>query len=339
MKALVYLGKRELGIRDLPEPEAAHGEAIVRVAACGICGSDMHGYHGDDPRRVPPLLMGHEIAGTVEGGPLSGTRVAVNPLVTCGCCDACVSGKPQLCDDQGVLGLPPLAGGFAEKVAVPERNLVPIPDTMDFRTACLAEPVAVAYHAVRIGARLSDRPLSALRVAVLGGGAIGLATALVAASQGAAEIRLGEVHPERRRTAEAASAAILAYEPGGPGEPAARSVDLVFDAVGARATREAAFRMARRGGAIVHLGLLPGSEGVDVRGLTLAEIAFAGSYCYSMQDFRDTVALLASGRLGPPTWTEERPLDQGAAAFAEIDQGRFHRAKMILTNPGAPSWT
>lgn len=332
MKALVYLGKRSLDVRDVDEPRPEHGKAIVRVAACGICGSDMHGYHGDDPRRVPPLVMGHEIAGVVEGGPLAGRRVAVNPLVTCEDCDACRSGRPQLCESQGVIGLPPHAGGFAQKVSVPERNLVPVPDTLDLRTACLAEPVAVAYHAVRMGARLSDRPLSALRVVVLGGGAIGLATALIAALQGAAEVRVGEVHPERRRTAETASPAIRAYDPGSAGEPAAGSADLVFDAVGAQATREAAFRLARRGGAIIHLGLLPGSQGVDVRRLTLAEITFAGSYCYSMLDFRDTVALLAADRLGPLTWVEERPLEDGAAAFADIDAGRFHKAKLILTN-------
>ncbi|MBB4000178.1 zinc-dependent alcohol dehydrogenase [Aureimonas pseudogalii] len=335
MKALVYLGKRHLELRDVDEPRAEPGSSIVRVAACGICGSDLHGYHGDDPRRVPPLVMGHEIAGVVETGPLAGARVAVNPLVTCGTCDACLSGRPQLCEEQGVIGLPPHRGGFARKVRVPDGSLVPIPDGLDFAAACLAEPVAVAYHAVRIGTRLSHRPLSALAVAVLGGGAIGLATALIAALQGAGVVHLGEVHAGRRDTARAANAAIRAYDPGGPDGPAPGSIDLVFDAVGARATREAAFRMVRRGGAIVHMGLMPGSEGVDMRRLTLAEIAFAGSYCYSMPDFRETVALLASNRLGPLNWIEERPLEDGAAAFEDIDRGRFAKAKLILKNPDA----
>ncbi|WP_182086326.1 alcohol dehydrogenase catalytic domain-containing protein [Aureimonas sp. ME7] len=332
MKALVYLGRQRFAFDDIADPVPRDGEAVVRVAACGICGSDMHGYHDGDPRRVPPLVMGHEIAGVVETGASAGRRVAINPLVTCGRCDACLSGRQQLCESQSVLGLPPYAGGFAEKVRVPERNLVPIPDTMELRAASVCEPVAVAYHAVGIAARLTDRPLSALRIAVLGGGAIGLATALVALSRGAGAVHVGETSAERRATLRAADGSIAAYDPAGGDGPEAGSVDLVFDAVGARQTREAAFRMVRRGGAIVHLGLLPGSEGVDVRRMTLGEIAFAGSYCYSMVDFRETLALLAAGRLGPLDWIEEHPLSQGAEAFRDIDGGRFHKGKLILTN-------
>lgn len=332
MQALVYLGKENMEYREIDDPRPGTGEAVVRVAACGICGSDMHGYHGYDPRRVPPMIMGHEFAGVVETGPMTGTRVTVNPLLTCGRCNACISGSPQLCEEQRNIGLPPHAGAFAEKVVVRETNLVPIPDTMDFVTAALSEPVAVAYHAVRIATRLSDRPLSARRVAVLGGGAIGLATALVALSQGARQIFLGETNANRRATARSANGDIVAYEPGGTDEPADATVDLVFDAVGAQATREAAFRMTRRGGAIVHLGLLPGGDGVDVRRMTLSEIAFVGSYCYSMIDFRETVDLLASGRLGPLNWVETRKMFDGAAAFADLDRGRADAAKLVLVN-------
>lgn len=332
MKALVYLGKESMDYRDGPDPVAGPGEAIVRVEACGICGSDMHGYHGHDPRRVPPMVMGHEIAGVVRGGALDGTRVVVNPLLTCGRCPACQSGAQQLCEEQKNIGLPPNDGGFADLVRVPERNLVRAPDGLDFATAALTEPVAVAYHAVLLGARLARRPLSASLVVVLGGGAIGLATALVALTQGAGRVMLAETNAARRQTAAAASARIEAYDPSGSSGPIDGSVDLVFDAVGARATREAAFAMAARGAAIVHLGLLPGAEGVDVRRLTLREISFTGSYCYSAADFGETVGLLASGRLGPLGWVEERAMADGAAAFRDIDAGTASAAKIILRN-------
>lgn len=332
MKALVYLGKESMEYRDVPDPVAGPGEAVVRVKACGICGSDMHGYHGHDPRRVPPMVMGHEIAGVVETGLHAGLRVAVNPLLTCGCCPACLTGGHQLCEAQANIGLPPNAGGFATLVKVPERNLVPIPDDLDFAAAALSEPVAVAYHAVLLGARLSRRPLSASRIAVLGGGAIGLATALVALTQGADRVMLAETNEVRRRTASAASERIHAYDPAGASVPAEGSVDLVFDAVGAKATREAAFAMAERGAAIVHLGLLPGSEGVDVRRLTLREIIFTGSYCYSAAEFNETVDLIAAGRLGPLGWMEERAMADGAAAFRDIDSGTAAAAKIILKN-------
>lgn len=332
MKALVYLGKASMEYREVAEPVPGPGTAVVRVEACGICGSDMHGYHGYDPRRVPPMVMGHEIAGVVDSGPMAGQRVTVNPLLTCGRCDACVAGTPQLCDNQQNIGLPPNQGGFADRVVVPETNIVAIPDAMDFRTAALSEPVAVAYHAVQLGVRTLRRPLSAARVAVLGGGAIGLATALVAISQGARSVLLGETSASRRASAMAASDRIIAYDPAADNAPLFASIDLVFDAVGAAATREAAFRLARRGATIVHLGLLPGSDGVDVRRMTLAEIAFVGSYCYSMNDFRETVALLAGGGLGRINWVESRPMPEGAKAFADIDRGDVSAAKLILTN-------
>lgn len=332
MKALVYLGKGSMEYREVEAPLAGDGEVVVRVGACGICGSDMHGYHGYDPRRVPPMVMGHEFAGTVETGLLAGTRVTVNPLMTCGRCNACLSGRPQLCEEQRNIGLPPHAGAFAERVVVPARNLVPIPETMDFVTAALSEPVAVAYHAVRIAANQAHRPFSALKIAVLGGGAIGLATALVALTQGASRIWLGEPNAERRATAAAAHPGITAYDPNDADENTVPAFDLVFDAVGAKATREAAFRITRRGGVIVHLGLLPGSEGVDVRRMTLAEIAFVGSYCYSMVDFRETVALLASGRLGALNWVEARSMVEGASAFEDLDLGRVKAAKLVLVN-------
>lgn len=332
MKALVYLGKENMVYRDVDEPQAEPGTVLVKVKACGICGSDMHGYHGHDPRRIPPMIMGHEIAGVVETGPMAGQRVTVNPLLTCGACTACVSGAPQLCEMQRNIGLPPHAGGFAERIVVPERNVVKIPDDMDFRVAALTEPIAVAYHAVRLGAASLRRPLSAARVAVLGGGAIGLASALVAIAQGAGTVMLAEPNPIRRQTASAASHAIIAYDPNNPSStPPANSIDLIFDAVGAKQTREAAFQMANRGATIVHLGLLPGSEEVDVRRITLAEIAFIGSYCYSMADFRETVALLASGRLGPLNWVESRDLSEGHQAFQDIDRGNTAAAKIVLT--------
>jgi L-iditol 2-dehydrogenase len=175
------------------------------------------------------------------------------------------------------------------------------------------------------------RPLPAARAVVLGGGAIGLGTALALAISGTGRIAIAEPHPGRRATAARADPAFHVYDPAAE-EPQAQSVDVVFDAVGARSTREAAFRMAARGAVVIHLGLLPGSDGVDVRRMTLGEIIFAGSYCYSMPDFRETVALLAHGRFGDLSWTEQRPMREGAQAFGDLDTGRTASAKIILRN-------
>ncbi|WP_425049835.1 alcohol dehydrogenase catalytic domain-containing protein [Psychromarinibacter sp. S121] len=329
MKAIVYRGTSRMEWSDVPAPIPGAGEVLLKVEACGICGSDMHGYHGHDPRRVPPMIMGHEAAGVVQGGALDGRRVALNPFLNCGRCTECLSGAPQLCNAQKNIGLPPHAGSFAEYVVVPERNVEPIPDDMPFDVAALSEPLAVSVHAVALGVRALARPLSTARLVVMGGGAIGLTTALVLITEGAGEVVVVETNAARRATAEAASDRIRAVAP--EDAPEAGSCDMIFDAVGAGATRALAFALARRGGVIVHSGLLPGSEGVDVRALTLRELSFLGAYCYSVADFRQAVALLAAGALGPLTWVERRAMADGSRAFADIDGGTVAAAKIVLT--------
>ncbi|MBM1173561.1 zinc-dependent alcohol dehydrogenase [Microvirga arabica] len=329
MKALVYTGPNSIELRDEPDPAPQAGEVLVRVEAVGICGSDMHAYHGYDSRRPAPLILGHEAAGEILSGRKAGMRVTINPLVTCGHCEFCESGVENLCLSRQILSMPPRAGAFAEIVRVPERNLVEVPPNLEITKAALAEPIAVSYHSVIKGARLLPRPLSASRCAVLGGGAIGLTAALVLAMNGAAEIFVGEPSAARRQTV-ARAGNFQCYAPGETGEPDESSVDLVIDAVGAAATRVAASRMIKPGGVTVHVGLLPGLDGFDLRKITLQEIIVTGSYCYTMADFRETVSALAGGRLGALDWFEERPLAGGSSAFADLDRGAVSQAKIVL---------
>lgn len=329
MKALVYTEAYSLVLRDEAEPTPRNDEVLVQVDAVGICGSDMHAYHGHNSRRPPPLVLGHEAAGLIVRGPNVGARVAVNPLVTCGTCDWCVSGRPHLCPSRELISMPPRAGAFAELVRVPERNVVAIPDHLETKTAALTEPLAVSYHAVNLGGRLLHRPISATNCLILGGGAIGLGCALVLAMQGAQEIRIGEPNAARRRTA-AKAGPFHCYAPSEPGEPPELSMDLVIDAVGAPATRSTASRLVKPGGVIVHVGLLPGSEGLDVRKITLQEIIVAGTYCYTPLEFRETLAAIARGQLGSLDWVEERPLSEGPRAFRDLDAGATAAAKIVL---------
>jgi threonine dehydrogenase-like Zn-dependent dehydrogenase len=168
-----------------------------------------------------------------------------------------------------------------------------------------------------------------VQVDAVGGGAIGLACALVARLFGASEIIVAETNPLRRRTLEA-EPGIGVYAPGGAAEPAESSIDLVLDAVGADATRAAACRIVRPGGVIVHIGLLPGTEGLDIRKITLQEITLSGSYCYTPTDFGDTVGALVAGHLGTLAWTEERALSEGDDAFRALDSGATAAAKIVL---------
>lgn len=327
MKALVQTAPNTLVHRDEPDPAPVAGEAIIRVEAVGICGSDMHAIHGHDSRRPPPIILGHEAAGRVLTGRLAGRRVAVNPLVIPADCPFAQVGRPHLSPRREILSMPPRPGAFAELLRAPEENLVEIPEDMPAAKAALAEPVAVSFHAVHHGARLLGRPLPSARCLVLGGGAIGLAAALVLIQAGAGEVWLIEPNAARRATAERAGVALARAPEAGPEDA---SCDLILDAVGATATRAAASRLVQPGGVIVHAGLLPGADGLDVRRLTLQEITFTGTYCYTPEEFRTVVRLLASGRLGALDWLETRALAEGARAVADIDAGAVAAAKLVL---------
>jgi len=329
MKALVYTGPETLVYADEPEPVAGEGEAVVRIEAVGICGSDMHAYFGHDERRPAPLILGHEACGRVVGGRLAGKRVTINPLVSCGICSDCLDGKPNLCAQRQIISMPPRQGAFAEYIAIPERNLVEVPDSMDASVAALTEPVATGLHAVQLAHRASPRPLSEARAMVIGGGAVGLAAALVLASHGCRDIALADTNAGRRKTAEA-TGICHAFDPTENSPVEAGSLDVVIDAVGAKQSRTAAIAAARPGSVIVHVGLLDGEDGIDVRRLTLQEITFVGCYTYTMTDFRAAFEALRSGSLGSLEWFENRPLAEGAAAFADLRAGRTSAAKIIL---------
>lgn len=329
MKALVYTGPNRLEFQDAPDPVPGPDEVLVKVEAVGICGSDMHAYHGHDPRRPAPLILGHEAAGRVLTGPDAGTRVTINPLVVDPACPYAMEGRWHLSPTRQIISMPPRPGAFAEIVRIPARNLVAIPDLMPIAHAALAEPVAVSWHAVRLGIEKLHQPLAASRVVILGGGAIGLAAALVARLFGAGEIRVGETNALRRRTLDQ-EPGLSSYDPTLAGAPGDNSIDLVIDAVGAVQTRIAASAMVRPGGVIIHVGLLPGQDGLDIRKITLQEVTVSGSYCYTPQDFAQSVDALARRRLGALDWFLERPLAEGAAAFADIDAGRIAAAKLVL---------
>jgi threonine dehydrogenase-like Zn-dependent dehydrogenase len=328
MKALVYTGPNQVGYTNAPDPVPGPGEALVKVEAVGICGSDMHAYHGQDARRPPPLILGHEAAGVVVEGPGKGRRVTVNPLVVDPHCEFSRAGMPHLSPSRVIISMPSRPGAFAEYVRVPAENLHDIPAGLTMSQAALAEPLAVCLHAVRHGIAMLRTPVHDARAVVLGGGAIGFGSALALKMLGAGAVHLGETHAGRRASAERAG--VATYAPGASGEPAESSIDLIIDAVGASATRAAACRLARPGAVIVHAGLLPGHDGLDIRKITLQEIVFSGTYCYTPGDFHDTVAAMGEGRLGALDWFEERPLSAGAEAFRDIDAGAVSLAKIVL---------
>jgi len=327
MKALVYTGTNSREVCEVEAPVAADGQSIIDLSFCGICGSDMHAWHGHDERRIPPLVLGHEAVGTAITGPLAGKRVAINPLMACNNCEACHSGNHHLCGSRELIGMR-YPGAFAEQVMVPDANLTVLADHLSFSEAALAEPTAVAVRVVEIAVRAGAVMDS--RIVILGGGAIGVLVAQVLAAHGFAAPRIAETNVLRRGMLDAIGIA-ESYDPREE-TPADGSVDLVIDCVGMGATRTAASAMVRSGGVIVHVGLQDNEPGLDTRRITLQEIAFIGAYCYRHEDFATAISLLADGKVTGTGWTEIRPLEDGAEAFIDIDQGRAPPKIILATS-------
>jgi len=322
MKALVYDGPEMVSYRDVPDPTVAQGEHLIRIDAVGICGSDMHAYLGHDDRRPAPLILGHEAAGVIMGGPRHGERVTINPLVTCGTCPACSEGRENLCPSRQIISMPPREGAFAQYVTMPERNLVRVPDGVDLTHAALVEPLAVGWHAVRLGLD-AVHPSRFGRALVIGGGAIGLASALSLRAFGVTDITIVEPTDARRSFLDSICGETVV-------ETATEIYPLVIDAVGYRATRETAVRHTEPGGVIVHVGLGDANDGLDIRRMTLQEITFIGTYTYTAQDFRDCANALFEGRLGRINWIQIRPLSEGAQAFSDLRRHRVAEPKIVL---------
>lgn len=324
MKALVYDAIETLEYRTVPKPEPGPGQSLIRVAASGICGSDMHAFLGHDERRPAPLILGHEAAGTIVGGDRDGERVTINPLVTCGKCRACTQGRDNLCPKRMIISMPPREGAFAEWVVMRNENLVTVPDDIPFGKAALTEPLACGWHAVRLGAAALGMDLSDARCHVIGGGAIGVGAALALRAFGATHITVAEPNAVRRAILEQ----IDGFDAVAPGT--VKQADLVIDGVGFAATRADASAITLPGGVILHIGLGGAEGGLDIRRMTLQEISFIGTYTYTAQDFRDTAAAIFDGRLGNLAWTETRRLADGQQAFMDIQAGHVAAPKIIL---------
>ena len=330
MRALVYTEPDRVEIQDRPYPELKPDEVVLKIDAVGICGSDLHAYHGHDPRRRPGLVLGHELSGTVVDTSArikAGTRVTANPLITCGRCEYCVQGRDNLCANRTMVGMT-RPGAFAEFMSIPAASLVDMPQDMDAVHAALTEPAATALHALNLSMRALHRPLPECRSLVVGGGAIGLLSALLLRAYGCREVVLAEVNALRRQSAER-HAGCAAVDPLAD-MPAENSFDFVIDAVGSARTRGMALAAVKPGGVVMHIGLQDWASEIDMRKLTLAEITLLGTYTYTMADLRATVRALHNGTFGGLEWVETRSLNDGAAAFKDLAEGRAASAKIVL---------
>ncbi|WP_120496790.1 alcohol dehydrogenase catalytic domain-containing protein [Kiloniella sp. EL199] len=327
MKALLYMGPKQLDYQDVPDAVPQEGEELVCVSHVGICGSDMHAYLGHDERRPAPLILGHEAAGFIQGGENDGKRVAINPLVSCLKCSVCLSGRENLCAKRQIISMFPREGAFAELVAIPRNNLVFIPDHVSLTKAALTEPIACGWHASRMVQESLDNSITKPSALILGGGAIGVGAALSIKAQGVQNVTLLETNPVRRDYL----ARIREINVIGLNELTDNIMfDIVIDGVGFAGTREVATKYVLPGGVIAHIGLGDNEGGLDIRRMTLQEITFIGTYTYTQKDFNQTAIAIFDDRLGELNWVEKRSLSEGAQAFKDIYEGQCSAPKIIL---------
>ena len=322
MKALVYDGPKAVSYREVPDPIPSQDNVLIKIKAVGICGSDMHAYLGHDERRPAPLILGHEAAGTISGGDRDGERVTINPLVSCGTCWACCKGRENICPNRQIISMPPREGAFAQYVTMPEQNLVIVPSDYSLQKAALVEPLAVGWHTAKLAVHSIDINMEK-RALIIGGGAIGLATALALRAMGIDDIVISDFNPLRREyLQEHIDAKVV--------EKTEDSFPIVIDAVGFGTTRAVASQLVSPGGVIAHVGLGDNADGLDIRRFTLQEITFIGTYTYTAQDFKDTAEALFTGRLGLLEWIERRPLSEGEDSFKDLLGNNVAAPKIVL---------
>ncbi|MBA2279999.1 MAG: alcohol dehydrogenase catalytic domain-containing protein [Acidimicrobiia bacterium] len=307
------------------------GWVRLRVEACGICGSDLHWWHGH-LRRPLGTAPGHELAGIVVDGPagLADVRYAVSPNVSCGSCSYCRTGRTNLCNRGGPgLGLG-RDGGLAELVDAPVANLAPVPDSVDPVVASLTEPLAVAVRGV---GRAQVEPDST--VLVLGGGTIGLCAALVARDR-ARLVAISARHPHQRAAAERLGVTVIGEDEvvswGKEHRP-----DVVVESVGGVAdTLDTAVRVVARGGRIALLGTFGTPRAVDLQRLMMKEVALLGSFCYGSgeREAEFGTAARLTGRWRSELrglTTHQFPLEAVADAFATADDKTTGAIKVTIT--------
>ena len=339
MKALVYRGPRSLVLEEVARPEPAAQEVLIRVAATGICGSDVHGYLGLTGRRIPPLIMGHEFCGTVEElgsgveGFRAGDRVVIEPVIPCGACSFCREGQTNLCPGRRSFGVMEFNGSMAELVAVPARLLHRMPDGLSPAMGAMVEPLAVAHRAVsRVGTLVAGNT-----VLVVGAGTIGLLILALAKLRHPRRVLVSDLNERRLALARSLGADVILHPSRGSVVDAVREssdgqgADVSFEAVGASATVEQALACLRPGGTCVWVGNSQREINLDMQRVVTRELGVLGSYIYTSEQFGEAIGLLARGEIDAERVISCRaPLDRGPELFAALSEPDTELVKVVL---------
>ncbi len=343
MKALLLSEYNRLELTEVPTPEAGPGELLIRVTACGICGSDVHGYDGSSGRRIPPIVMGHEAAGVVVSvgesveGFAAGDRVTFDSTVYCGECANCRRGDVNLCDRRQVLGVScgeyRRSGAFADFVTVPARICYMLPDNLVFEDAAMLEAVAVAVHAVSLA------PISLGGSAlVIGAGTIGLLVQQALRAAGCKNVFVTDVDASRLGLSESLGATRTLLSASDLSRRVAdltdgMGVDVVVEAVGATQTIALAIDSVKKGGTVVLVGNISPEVNIHLQKVVSRQIRLQGS-CASAGEYPRAIELVSRGEIQVrPLISAVAPLAQGPKWFQRLHAREPNLMKVVLT-PG-----
>lgn len=348
MNALVLSDYKQLKIEDLPVPVCRPRDVLIQVAACGICGSDVHGYDGSTGRRIPPVVMGHEAAGIVAavGAEVSavapGDRVTFDSTVYCARCEFCLRGEANLCENRQVVGVScgeyRRAGAFAEYITVPEYIIYQLPPSLSFADAAMLEAVSVALHAVKLSQIEGGE--TAL---VIGAGMIGLLVLQAARVAGCSRVFVADVDATRLEMAAALGATETLHASGVDLTREVlrltngRGVDVVLEAVGHTETVATAIDCVRKGGAVTLIGNLVPQVSVPLQKIVTRQIRLQGS-CASAGEYPEAIELVSSGKVKvAPMISAIAPLRDGPQWFERLYAHEPNLMKVILDprEPGA----
>jgi L-iditol 2-dehydrogenase len=341
MKALLLKQYMEMELADMPVPDIGASDLLVRVKACGICGSDVHGFDGSTGRRIPPLVMGHEAAGIVEavGSGVTdfrpGDRVTFDSTVSCGQCFFCRRGDINLCDNRQVLGVScgeyRRHGAFAEYVTVPKNIAYKLPETLPFEHAAMIEAVSVAVHAVKITPVVLDDT-----AVVVGSGMIGLLVIQALRLAGCGRVIAVDIDPAKLRMAvefgadEAVNprdADVTAYVRERTG---GRGADIAMEVVGATEPLQTALAALRKGGALTLVGNISPQVELPLQSVVTRQIRVMGS-CASSGEYPACISLLARGAIRvEPMISARAPLEEGPAWFHRLYNKEPNLMKVII---------
>lgn len=345
MKALVLKDYNKLVFEEVPEPDIADNEVLIKVQACGICGSDVHGMDGSTGRRRPPVIMGHEASGSIVdiGGSVAnwkaGDRVTFDSTVYCGHCDYCRKGQINLCDNRMVLGVSCADfrrnGAFAEYVAVPQHILYPLPQQLEFERAALVEAISIAVHAAEI------TPIALMDTAVvMGSGMIGLLLIQVLRNAGCGTIIAVDVEDDKLELAKELGADIGLN----PTQcdvvdevrrlTNGRGADVGFEVVGITETVVTGIESLRKGGTFTLVGNLSPKVEFPLQAVVTRQIHVIGS-CASCGEYPACLKLLADGKINvDKIISATAPLQEGAGWFDRLYNKEKGLMKVVLKPNG-----